>query len=709
MPESDIRFFNRELSWLEFNRRVLEEAQNTSLPLLERLKFLAITASNLDEFFMVRVGGLQTLYARGSKTKDPAGMTPNQQLAAISDQAHELTRDQYECYLEQIEPALAEANIQRLRMDDLSAHQTQFVQQFFNDEIMSLVAPLAVESPDEFPTLTGNTISMCVRLERSTKNDEGEEATETRYVVLPFGRIPTRFVTLPSEGTYSFVLLEELVERFIADFFPKESVVECVAFRTTRNADMAIREDLAGDLLEEMKQLLVARRESDFARLEIASDASKALTEFLKECLGISQRDVYRISGPLDLTHFFQVADAGSGEGNRYEDWPPLSSPMVDSTESLFETISRQDVLLYHPYDSFDPVVRFVEEAASDPDVLAIKQTLYRTSRNSPILAALARAAENGKHVTVIIELKARFDEARNIEGAKALEQAGVQVFYGVKGLKTHAKVCIVVRREPQGIQRYLHFGTGNYNESTARLYSDVSLLTCNEDLGADAISFFNSVTGYSLPQTMHSLSAAPISLRDRLAEMIEAEIQFKKQRQKSGITIKVNSLVDPQMIELLYRASQAGVKVRLNIRGICCLRPGVPGLSDNIEVVSVVDRMLEHARILHFRHGGDDRVFISSADWMGRSLDRRVELLVPVEDDRCRDRLMGILECYFKDNIKGRRLQPDGSYEIPQKRRSNGLKMPAQEWLYRETCRVAELASQSRLTVFEPHRAPDQ
>lgn len=706
MTDSDLRFFNRELSWLEFNQRVLEEAQNTSLPLLERLKFLAITASNLDEFFMIRVGGLQSLYARGSKSKDPAGMTPKQQLTAISERAHELTREQYSCYLEQIEPSLADASIQRLRMDELSVQQTQFVQQFFNDEVMSLVAPLAVESPDVFPTLTGNSISMCVRLERPAKDEDGDE---TRFVILPFGRIPTRFVTLPSEGTYSFVLLEELVEEFIATFFPKEKVLECVAFRATRNADMAIREDQAGDLLQQMKQLLVARRESDFARLEVAENASNDVTSFLKECLGVNESDVYRIPGPLDLTHFFQIADAGTGEENRYESWPPLASPLVDSTESLFETISRQDVLLYHPYDSFDPVIRFVEEAASDPDVLAIKQTLYRTSRDSPILAALARAAENGKHVTAIIELKARFDEARNIEGAKALEQAGVQVFYGVKGLKTHAKVCIVVRREPQGIQRYIHFGTGNYNESTARLYSDVSYLTCNEDLGSDAISFFNSVTGYSVPQTLHSLSAAPITLRDRLIEMIEAEIQFKRQRQKSGITIKVNSLVDPQMIELLYRASQAGVKVKLNIRGICCLRPGVPGLSDNIEVVSVVDRLLEHARILHFRHGGDDRVFISSADWMGRSLDRRVELLVPVEDDRSRDRLLDILSCYFKDHVKGRRLQPDGTYQISTKRRSSGLKMPAQEWLYRETCRVAELASQSRQAVFEPHRAPTQ
>lgn len=707
MSDTDeYRFFNRELSWLEFNQRVLEEAQNPSLPLLERLKFLAITASNLDEFFMIRVGGLQTLHARGSQVRDSTGMTPAEQLAAISERAHALARDQYACYLKQLEPSFGEAGIQRLRMDELTAKQTQFVRQFFNSEITSLVAPLAVESPDNFPTLTGNTISMCVRLERPAKDGDG---LESRYVVLPFGRIPTRFVTLPSEGTYSFVLLEELVEQFIGEFFPKETVLECVAFRATRNADMAIREDLAGDLLQQMKQLLVARRESDFARLEVADDASDDVVEFLQECLGVEESDTYRIAGPLDLTHFFQIADAGTGDGNRYEDWPPLQSPLIDPTESLFETISRQDIMLYHPYESFDPVVRFLEEAAVDPDVLAIKQTLYRTSRNSPILAALVRAAENGKHVTVIIELKARFDEARNIQGAQALEQAGVQVFYGVKGLKTHAKICIVVRREPQGIQRYLHFGTGNYNESTARIYSDVSLLTCDEDLGADAVSFFNSVTGYSLPQTMHGLSAAPVALRDRLAEMIEAEIQFKRQRQKSGITIKVNSLVDPQMIELLYRASQAGVKVRLNVRGICCLRPGVPGLSDNIEVVSVVDRLLEHARILHFRHGGDNRVFISSADWMGRSLDRRVELLVPVEDDRCRHRLMDILECYFKDHVKGRRLHPDGTYAIPTKRRSSGLKMPAQEWLYRETCRIAELAAQSRQGVFEPHRAPEQ
>ena len=416
---------------------------------------------------------------------------------------------------------------------------------------------------------------------------------------------------------------------------------------------------------------------------------------------------MYRISGPLDLTQFFQLAGAGSGDENRYDPWPPKQSPLVDPQESIFQAIARQDVMLYHPYESFDPVVRLVEQAADDPDVLAIKQTLYRTSQNSPIVAALARAASKGKHVTVIVELKARFDEAQNIEWARALEQAGVQVFYGVKGLKTHAKVCIVVRREPHGIQRYVHVGTGNYNDVTARFYSDVSLLTCDEEIGADAIAFFSAVTGYTLPRPLRHLAAAPINLRERLAEMIEAEIEFKRQKQEALITAKINSLVDPEMIELLYKASQAGVKVRLNIRGICCLRHGVPGLSDNIEVVSVVDRILEHARVFHFRHGGDNHVLISSADWMGRNLDRRVELLIPVRDRASRTRLIEIMKCYFRDPIKSRRLKKTGKY-IRQK--STGqTRLPAQQWLYERTCKQVEQAERLKQTVFEPHRAPGQ
>lgn len=702
MPEA--RFFNRELSWLEFNQRVLDEARDPSLPLLERLRFLAITASNLDEFFMVRVGGLQTLVERGSQKRDPAGMTPAEQLEAIGARVAELTHDQYQCWLNDIEPALEQAAIRRLRPADLSATQERLVRRVFNDEIVSLVAPLAVSGQDDFPLLLNRSISMCVRLERDSREEPGEK--EVRHAIIPFGRIPMRFVTLPSEGTYSFVLLEEVVEQFVTQFFPDEKLLECIAFRITRNADMAIREDLASDLLGEMQQLLTDRTESDCVRLEVADWASDELVTFLQNCLGVEDRDTFCIPGPLDMTAFFQVADAGTGDGNSYTRWPPQPSPDVDPQESIFESIARRDILLYHPYDSFDPVVRLVDEAADDPDVLAIKQTLYRTSRNSPIVAALARAAQKGKHVTVIVELKARFDEERNIEWARSLEQAGVQVFYGVKGLKTHCKICIVVRREPQGIQRYVHFGTGNYNDATARLYSDASVMTCNETFGSDAISFFNSITGYSLPRPMHHLALAPLTLRDRITELIEAEIEFKRQGQDTSITAKLNSLVDPAIIEHLYRASQEGVRVRLNIRGICCLKPGIVGLSDNITVVSVVDRFLEHARIMHFERGGDHRVLISSADWMPRNLDRRVELLVPIEDHAIRDSLIEILDSSFRDTIKGRRLHPDGKYHAITDVK-NALPVPVQEWLYQQTCERVARAKESRQTIFEPHRAP--
>lgn len=701
---SDVRFFNRELSWLEFNQRVLDEARDSSLPLLERLRFLAITASNLDEFFMVRVGGLQTLFSRGSKKRDPAGLTPGKQLEAIGQRVAELTRDQYDCWLNDIEPALEQAAIRRLRPVDLSSTQERLVRRIFNNEIVSLVAPMSVSGSDDFPLLLNRSISMCVRLEREPRDKPGEK--EVRHAIIPFGRIPMRFVTLPSEGTYSFVLLEEVVEQFVTQFFPEEQLLECIAFRITRNADMAIREDLASDLLGEMEQLLTARTESDCVRLEVADGASDEVVEFLQECLGVEERDTYRIPGPLDMTHFFQIADAGTGDGNAYAKWPPKPSPDVDPQESIFESIARRDVLLYHPYDSFDPVVRLVDEAADDPDVLAIKQTLYRTSRNSPIVAALTRAAQKGKHVTVVVELKARFDEERNIEWARALEQAGVQVFYGVKGLKTHCKICIVVRREPQGIQRYVHFGTGNYNDATARLYSDASVMTCDDAFGMDAISFFNSVTGYSLPRPMHHLAAAPMTLRERIAEMIEAEIEIKRQGQDASITAKLNSLVDPAIIEHLYRASQEGVRVRLNIRGICCLRPGIVGLSDNITVQSVVDRFLEHARVIHFYHGGDNRVLISSADWMPRNLDRRVELLVPVADQTICERLIEILDSAFRDTIKGRRLHPDGKYHRITGAR-DPLPVPVQQYLYEQTCERVARAEQSRQTVFEPYRAP--
>ncbi|MCA9163761.1 MAG: polyphosphate kinase 1, partial [Planctomycetales bacterium] len=415
-----------------------------------------------------------------------------------------------------------------------------------------------------------------------------------------------------------------------------------------------------------------------------------------------------RLPGPLDLSSFMRISGLQGFDHLRDEAWPPQPSPDVDPTRSMFDIIRERDVLLSHPYESFEPIVRLLEEAANDPDVLAIKQILYRTSRDSPIVAALMRAAQRGKHVTVIVELKARFDEQRNIGWAKTLEQEGVQVVYGVKGLKTHAKLCIVVRREPHGIQRYMHFGTGNYNEATARLYGDISYMTCNDDFGADASSFFNAITGYSQPQQFRKIEAAPLGLRDKILEMIEVETQRKQQGQKAHIAAKLNSLVDPAIIDALYAASQAGVTVKLNIRGICCLRPGVPGLSDNISVISIVDRFLEHARILYFYHGGDERLYISSADWMSRNLDRRVELLTPVEDTACRRKLIGILDTYFRDNTRARRLLPDGGYEMLMPKK-NQPPFRSQEALYQQACEAVRQARQSQRTTFQPHRADGQ
>lgn len=695
------RFINRELSWLEFNQRVLDEACDESVPLLERLNFLAITASNLDEFAMVRVGSLRMLSQKGSNTPDPAGMTPDQQLAAVSVRMHEMVKNQYSHFNKVLAPALAAAGIKRQRPADLHDRQHKVVQHQFENEIYTVLTPIAVTSDEDCPWLLNQTLNMAVRL-----SPESPEEKTFRFAIIPFARFGYRFITVPSDGGYEYMLLEDVVEMFIQRFFPGEKILETAMFRITRNADLSIRDDLAGDLLAEMEEILDARKQADCVRLELAEKTSDELLAFLQQLFTVAQTEIYRIDGPLDLSSQRRLNELQGFEHLKYESWPPRRSTQIDPTVSMFEILSRQDVLLCHPYESFEPVVRLVEEAAADPDVLAIKQILYRTSSNSPIVSALMRAAQQGKYVTAIVELKARFDEARNIEWAKNLEQAEVQVIYGVKGLKTHAKLCVIVRRESHGIQRYVHFGTGNYNENTARLYSDISYLTSNEELAADATSFFNAITGYSQPLTFRRIEAAPLGLRDKLLEMIRGETERKRHGQKATITAKFNSLSDPQIIEALYEASQEGVKIRLNIRGICCLRPGVPGLSENISVVSIIDRYLEHGRVLWFYHGGDNRVFISSADWMSRNLDRRVELLVPIDDPACRDRLISILEEYFLDTVKAHRLLPDGRYE-PIKAVGRRKRHRSQESLYQQVTEAVNQAEQSRRTVFEPHRAP--
>lgn len=708
MEKNLSKYLNREISWLEFNQRVLDEANEESNPLLERLKFLAITGSNLDEFFMVRVGGLQHLYRTNSTSLDPAGLNATQQLSLISKRTHKLVTDQYAC-LSRLERLLEQETIVRLTVEQLSEQQKQRAERLFGEDIFSVLAPISVYSADDFPQIAGRVIHVCVRLrvdhdDPRTLDQQDDQGVGERFAVIPLSNVLPRFLTMPSETGYAYLLLEEAISLIVPRFFPNQEILEVVPFRVTRNADMGVREDGAEDLLSGMERILDARKSSNCVRLEIDSHVTEGTRRFLSSAFSVRDEEIFLTPGPLDLSAFMRLTSLHGFEKIKRENWTPQPSPLLDPTEKMFDILQKQSVLLYHPYESYEPILRFIDEAADDPDVLAIKQTLYRTSRESPISKSLMRAAEKGKNVTAIVELKARFDEERNIEWARAMEGAGVHVIYGVKGLKTHAKVCIVVRREPQGIQRYVHFGTGNYNESTAKLYSDASFMTSDDDLGADAISFFNAISGFSQPQKFRKIEIAPIGLREKVLELIDVESQRKKAGHKAAINAKVNALVDPQIIDALYAASQAGVTVNLNIRGICCLRPGVKGLSENIRVVSVVDRFLEHARILHFHHGGDERVFISSADWMGRNLDKRIELLVPIEAPAARDRLIRILECYFKDTAKGRQLMSDGKYRLANSRGAKSL-FRSQEVMCKEAIAAALEASQRSATIFEPHR----
>lgn len=692
------RYFNRELSWLQFNHRVLDEARDPDVPILERLKFLAITASNLDEFFMVRMGGLQILKTAKSSKRDPSGLTPTQQLVAAGTEARAMMEAQYACYNEELEPALEAVGVCRIRPDQLSAKQRTFVERHLAREVYSVLTPMAVQTAGIIPLLANHRLHLAVRLKPDAEAED--DPPEPRYAVIPMAQNLSRFVTLPYAENVEWILLDDLVAANVSELFPGETVMECVPFRITRNADMGVREDMAADLMTHMEEALGARKTSQCIRLEVDDVATRMMTRFLQDLLQVRYQDVYRINGPLDLSDFFALAGSTGRQEHQYESWDPLPCPALPTGASIFSVLQERDLLLYHPYESFEPLLRMLNEAANDPDVLAIKMILYRTSRDSQVVDALIRAAENGKHVSAVVELKARFDEARNIDQARALEQAGVQVIYGAQRLKTHAKLCAVVRREDRGIVRYLQFGTGNYNEVTAGLYSDVSLFTCDPQLGADASAFFNAITGYTQPQAYAKLVAAPTGLRARLLQLIDGETERKKQGQKAMIQVKMNSLVDPEIIDRLYAASKAGVRIKLNIRGICCLRPGVKGLSENISVVSIIDRYLEHARVVYFYHGGDRLVYISSADWMPRNLDRRIETFVPVEDKECKKRLLHILDTHFKDERKGRVLQADGCYL----RAESSKKAGSQETLYKETKKAVQAKSQADTTVFKPH-----
>jgi polyphosphate kinase len=698
MSESDL-FTNRELSWLEFNERILDQARDKNIPLLERLKFLSISSSNLDEFFMVRVGGLQLLDMEQNQRKDPSGLTPAQQLKTICTRVRKMVENQYKCYLNHLEGDLAKSQIKRIRPAELTSEQNHYIETVFMNEIFPTLSSIAISTETTLPLLANRILHIGVSLAGK------EEASEAqRYAVIPIGKNMSRFITLPSASGYRFMLIEDVIFLFAGLFFPGESITECVPFRITRNADLSVREDYASDLLTEMEAVIDARKRSACVRLEIADHASSEIINFFTNIFNIEKCWTFLLPGPLDLSSFMKLNDLNGYPDLKYIPWQPQQSPDIIPGEKMFDLISKKSILLCHPYQSFEPVLRFIEEAANDPDVITIKQILYRTSRNSPIVSSLIKAANKGKYVTAIVELKARFDEERNIEWAKELEDAGVQVLYGVKNLKTHAKVCLVIRREPQGLVRYMHLGTGNYNEITAHLYSDISFLTNDEDIGADISAFFNAITGYSQPMRFRKIDMAPIGLRDTIIELIENETERKKQGHKALIRAKMNSLVDPLVIKALYEASKAGVKIELNIRGICCLKADVPGISENISVVSIVDRYLEHSRIFYFYHGGEEKIFTSTADWMPRNLDKRIELLIPVEESNAKNQLINILDIYFKDTVNAWKLNPSGDYT---RVKISGKKKPlrSQEFLYQNACTLNLFAKKLNRTRFEPHK----
>jgi polyphosphate kinase len=702
MSKTAPRFINRESSWLDFNARVLEEARDPGNPLLERLKFLAITSSNFDEFQMVRVGSLHLLNKQRAAKPDLTGLRPAEQLRNAVEKAGALVREQYDCYNREIEPELRAAGITRVTPATANAEQRAQIARLFHAELAPALTPAAIQPGGPAPHYANLKLHLLIRLKDAV---DAEGKPSPRAAVLPIIGNVDRFIALRAEEGYGYMLVEDALMMHIQDYFPADEVLEAVPFRITRNADMAVSEDGALDLVSRMSEILRARKASNCVRIEVADSATRVAERLLRKLFHATETDVQRIPGPLNFADFFTLAALPGYDHLRQDDWKPLAAPGLDLTKPLFEQIAAQPRLLHHPYQSFDPVITLIEQAAEDPQVIAIKQILYRTSRNSPIVAALMRAASRGKSVTVIVELKARFDEARNIEWARAMEEAGVQVIYGVKGYKTHAKLLIIVRREPGGIRRYMHFGTGNYNEGTARLYTDVSYVTCDPDLGADASLFFNTITGFSQPQTFRRIAAAPLTLRDTLLQNIEGETERAKQGERGIIRAKFNSLADPVLIKALYKASQAGVDVELLVRGICCLHPGLPGLSENIRVVSIIDRFLEHARIFWFRHGGDPRVYISSADWMPRNLDKRVELMTPVDDPQLRETLETILHTGLNDNVKGRELLADGQYH----RRKPAVGEPpfrSQEELYRHAEAVARGAARSKRTTFETHRA---
>ena len=649
---SSAYFLNRELSWLAFDERVLEEAADAANPLLERVKFAAISASNLDEFFMVRVASLKHAIEGGEVTPDLAGMTAAQQLAAVSERTHAFVSALYGLVQRELLPALAAAGIRIVPVSEAAAPA---LNAFFRDAVLPVLTPMAIDFSRPFPLLASLSLNLAAVLAPGS-----DAATRLAIVQVPAGL--NRLVPVPGAAN-TFVLLEDLIRAHATQLFPGQEILETAVIRIARDAEIELDEEGGRTHLEAVEREVRRRRRGDATRLEIDAAASADLVDSLRERLELDAVDVYLIDGPLDLRVLLSLTDLPGFDALRD---PPVQTVDVLADveqEDIFAAIDGRDVLLHHPYESFDAVLALLEAAAEDPDVLAIKQTLYRTSVGSPLIASLQKAAECAKQVTVLVEVTARFDEERNIRWARALEEAGAHVIYGVQGYKTHAKICLIVKRTPHGLRRYLHLGTGNYNERTARVYTDFGLMTASPQMAEDAAAFFNALTGYSDSPRLRRLVMAPTGLRQRFLKLIDRERRRAEAGQQAEIIAKMNSLIDEQIIEALYDASRSGVRVRLNVRGICALRPGVEGVSANIEVISIVDRFLEHSRIYYFHNGGDEVVYLSSADWMTRNLDKRIELMFPVEDAGHKATVLAALRAGFRDNVKARRLASDGSY----------------------------------------------
>ena len=647
-------FYNRELSWLKFNLRVLKEAMGKETPLLERLKFIAISASNLDEFFMVRVAGLWSNFDSGVEKRDASGMSVHEQLVAISQAAHEQVRTQTKSLI----ALMAEMDAVKphfRRVKELSELGKDWLEEYYREVVFPVLTPMAVDASRPFPFLANKTLNLAVELIKA----DGEHSMGLIQVPSVLDRI----VEVEPEGKRTFVFLEDIIASHCHDLFKGCHILDMVSFRVTRDSDLDLEEDDSVDLMKEVEESLRKRKRGAAVRLEIFKTNNNRIKKFLEENLDVTEMEVYEINGPLDPTCFFKFIGMKGMWPWLYEPFVPQRPLELPDDSDLFAAIRENDILLHHPYESFDPVVKLVSDAADDPQVLAIKQTLYRVSGNSPIVAALARAAENGKQVTVLVELKARFDEENNILWARRLEKAGCHVIYGLVGLKTHAKIILIVRKEDNGIRRYLHLGTGNYNDSTAKLYTDLGLMTANDEFGSDASAFFNLLSGYSEPPVWNKLVMAPLGLREKIYALIDNEIAMVRAGREGHIIAKMNSLIDQPVIQKLYEASAAGVHIDLIVRGICGLRTGIEGISDNITVRSIVGRQLEHSRIFWFANGGEEQLYLSSADWMPRNLNDRVELFFPVETEEHIHRIKALLDLYLRDNVGAHMMQSNGTY----------------------------------------------